>query len=91
MRRVPDNEHGVRLASIGPGDAFGEMALLDRGTRSADVRADAPSLCYVLSMKRLEEISLTQPRIQLQIVRNMAQEMSNRLRRVNQEFTNLMV
>ena len=90
LRRVPDNEHGVRLASIGPGVAFGEMALLDRGTRSADVRADAPSLCYVLSMKRLEEISLTHPRIQLQIVRNMAQEMSNRLRRANQEFTGLM-
>ncbi len=53
-------------------------------------RADAPSLCYVLSMKRLEEISLTHPRIQLQIVRNMAQEMSNRLRRANQEFTDLM-
>lgn len=91
LRRVPGDDHGVRLASIGPGVAFGEMALLDQGTRSADVRADAPSLCYVLSMKRLEEISLTHPGIQLQIVRNMAQQMSNRLRRVNQEFTNLMV
>ena len=89
LRRMPGGQT-VRLASIGPGVAFGEMALLDQGARSAEVRADAPSLCYVLSMKRLEEISQTRPRIQLQIVRNMAQEMSNRLRRTNQEFTNLM-
>jgi len=90
VRRLPGDDQGVRLASIGPGVAFGEMALLDQGARSADIRADAPSLCYALSMKRLDEISLTHPRIQLQIVRNMAREISNRLRRTNQEFTDLM-
>lgn len=90
VRRLPGSEHGLRLASIGPGVVFGEMALLDQGKRSADVRADAPSLCYVLSMKRLEEISQTHPQIQLTILRNMAREMSNRLRRTNQEFTDLM-
>ena len=90
VRRIAGGEQYVRLASIGPGVVFGEMALLDQGTRSADVRADEPSLCYVLSMKRLEEISQTHPNIQLQILRSMAQEMSNRLRRTNQEFTDLM-
>lgn len=90
IRRLPDGERSIRLSSIGPGVAFGEMALLDSGARSADVRADERSLCYVLSMERLEEISREFPRIQQQILRNMAREMSARLRRVNQDFVGLM-
>ncbi|MEQ1890470.1 MAG: glutaminase A [Alphaproteobacteria bacterium] len=90
VRRLSDGGRSVRLASIGPGVAFGEMALLDPGSRSADVRADTRSLCYMLSMQKLEEISKEYPQIQLKILRNMAQEMSVRLRRANQEFVGLL-
>ncbi len=40
---------GHRVATLGPGQFFGEMALLDDQPRSADVRATTPLKCLVLS------------------------------------------
>jgi CRP-like cAMP-binding protein len=40
---------GKTLASLGPGQFFGEMALLDDQPRTADVRAVGPVQCLVLS------------------------------------------
>jgi CRP-like cAMP-binding protein len=41
-------QRGRRLRRLGPGDFFGELALLDRGTRSATVRAEGPMTLYVI-------------------------------------------
>ena len=46
----------VRVASLGPGLSFGEMALLDGGRRSADVVADERVVCYGFSVDHLREI-----------------------------------
>jgi len=40
---------GQTLATLGPGQFFGEMALLDEQPRTADVRAVGPVRCLVLS------------------------------------------
>jgi CRP-like cAMP-binding protein len=37
---------GVKRRELGPGDHFGEMALIDGGTRSAQVVADTELTCY---------------------------------------------
>jgi CRP/FNR family cyclic AMP-dependent transcriptional regulator len=37
------------LATLGPGDHFGEMALIDGGTRSADIVADSELRCYCMT------------------------------------------
>jgi CRP-like cAMP-binding protein len=37
---------GVKRRELGPGDHFGEMALIDGGTRSAQVVADSELTCY---------------------------------------------
>jgi CRP-like cAMP-binding protein len=37
------------IASLGPGDYFGEMALIDKGTRSADITADTELRCYCMT------------------------------------------
>jgi glutaminase len=89
LRRLHDGSGSVRLATIGPGVAFGGMALLDQGRRSADIRANEPIVCYAFSMARLEEIGQRYPRIQLQLMRNLAQEMASRLRRANDEIAEL--
>jgi CRP/FNR family cyclic AMP-dependent transcriptional regulator len=43
---------GRKVATLGPGDYFGELALLDRGPRSATVVADTPMRLLVLEQRR---------------------------------------
>ena len=40
---------GVRLATLGPGDYFGEIALIDGGPRTATVTAASELFCYGLT------------------------------------------
>ena len=40
---------GVDLANLGPGDYFGEVALIDGGPRSATVTAATDLVCYGLT------------------------------------------
>ena len=43
------SHQGVRVATLGPGDHFGEIALIDGGTRSATVTAASDLVCYGLT------------------------------------------
>jgi CRP-like cAMP-binding protein len=40
---------GVHLATLGPGDCFGEIALIDGGLRCATVTAESDLVCYGLT------------------------------------------
>jgi glutaminase len=84
--RRDDGESIVRVASLGPGLSFGEMALLDGGRRSADVIADERVVCYGFSVEHLREIGREHPRIFTTILGNMMRDFSERLRRANDEI-----
>ncbi|HET9732976.1 MAG TPA: cyclic nucleotide-binding domain-containing protein [Acidimicrobiales bacterium] len=43
--------NGRKIATLGPGRYFGEMALLDRGPRSASVTAEEPCELIVLGQR----------------------------------------
>jgi CRP/FNR family cyclic AMP-dependent transcriptional regulator len=47
---------GRKVATLGPGNYFGEMALLDRGPRSATVITDEPSELIVLGQREFMAI-----------------------------------
>ena len=76
----------MRIATLGPGLTFGEMALLDGGRRSADVIADERVVCYGLSVDHLREIGDEHPNIFNAILANMMRDFSERLRRANDEI-----
>ncbi len=40
--------HGNAVGKLGPGDSFGEVALVDKSARSATVTATSPMIAYAL-------------------------------------------
>lgn len=76
-----------RLATFSPGMAFGEMAMLDRAPRSAEVRAETDVECDLLRLEDLEALGARQPRILLAVLRNLAHGLSRKLRKANREIS----
>ena len=75
----PDRD--VRVALFGPGDWFGEMAILGIQPRSASVRAVAPSLLLRVSAADLRRLLYEHDIAQYTVViMNVARELSRRLR-----------
>jgi CRP/FNR family cyclic AMP-dependent transcriptional regulator len=63
---------GKKIASYGPGDFFGEMALLDQGPRSATITADAPMKLYVLDARSFSTLIDKHPAVARKILRGLA-------------------
>ena len=74
------------LASLGAGDCFGEMALLDAVPRSAGAYASGP--CELLRLKRddLKSWLATDPSMAMQFFAELVHVQSGRLRRTSSEL-----
>ncbi len=81
--RIADQRHGRRLASFGPGVAVGEMAFLESSTRSADLVLEQPSTVAELRVDELDGLERDHPGLKATIYANLAQTLSDRLRRAN--------
>ena len=75
-----EDSFASRLATFGPGQFVGEMGLIDGRTRSATVRADAPVLALFLDSDAIEILVQRHPYAALHITRNIALELSSRVR-----------
>jgi len=53
--------HGQEVAKLGPGDAFGEMALIDKSARSATVKAEGEVHGYQLPVWSFRPIVESHP------------------------------
>lgn len=60
---------GRRVAQLGPGDFFGEVAVLGDGLRSATVTAETPLQTYVLSDDALERLLVAHPKVGVNMLR----------------------
>ena len=70
----------ITLRELGPGDCFGEMALIDFAPRSASVQALEPSRAVALPIARLHRL-YEQDLEQFALLQmNLARELSRRLR-----------
>jgi len=79
-----------RLATLGPGTTFGELALMDSGPRSADVHADTAVTCLAIPLDTLRRDPGLQS-LRLHLVEILAQDLADRLRRANAEIQVLAV
>ncbi len=69
-------KEGKILATLGKGQFFGEMSLIDEQPRSADVVAVAPTKCWALTSWAFVALVKTHPEIAL----SMLKELVKRLR-----------
>ncbi len=63
---------GRALATMGPGDVFGEMALLDGGVRTASVVAKTPLSMIRLSRKAFRDVVREEPSVALKLLETVA-------------------
>ena len=47
---------GTKIATMKPGDFFGEIALVDGGKRTATVTTSSPTRCFVLGPRQFQNV-----------------------------------
>ena len=77
-----DRTESRPLASIGPGDFFGEMAVLDDAPRSATATAETDTKAFYLSRDEMLQLLKRHPGLALTLIR----EFSARMRAVNKKY-----
>jgi CRP-like cAMP-binding protein len=66
------SRNGRRIGDLGPGDAFGELALLSNGTRIATVRATSDMQLLVFDRDALERAVLDSPTLAMRLLEQLA-------------------
>jgi CRP-like cAMP-binding protein len=86
VRITKSTDEGEKtLVTLGAGDFFGEMAVIDKGPRSASAVANEETVCIVLN----EELFEQQMQRNAKIVKKILKNMSARLRAMNEQLQNL--
>ena len=75
---------GKPLASVGNGQIFGEQAFLDGAPRGAHAVAGQASILLVIQRSAFHNLVHHEPHLGMVVMRNIAMELSTRLRRANQ-------
>jgi CRP-like cAMP-binding protein len=67
---------GAALATFGPGDHFGEVALLAGSTRTATVTADSDVSCWIMAAWSFRPMLKSQPTVALKLLDGLALQVS---------------
>jgi len=76
-------EGGKPIASIGNGQIFGELAFLDGAVRNALALASQASILLVVQRSAFNELVQREPHLGMVVMKNVAMDLSNKLRRAN--------
>jgi CRP-like cAMP-binding protein len=81
---VPGPPQMKSIVELGPGQSFGEMALVDRGVRSATIRCvEDGTQVHVIPRRELLALCDSHPRVGYALMRNIASDLSFKLRHRN--------
>jgi CRP/FNR family cyclic AMP-dependent transcriptional regulator len=67
---------GNRVATLGPGDHFGEVALLSGAERTATVTADADVVCWGMPAWNFRPLVREQPTVTVKLLERMARQLA---------------
>jgi len=87
-RELPDGR-SRRLATVSAGMTLGELAIADRDTRTADVWADTPVECFVLTADAFDELGRTDPALKCVLLENLLRIASRHARVTNEELVQI--
>jgi CRP/FNR family transcriptional regulator/CRP/FNR family cyclic AMP-dependent transcriptional regulator len=71
------------VVTLGTGQSFGEMGLVDKGLRSATVKAITPTRLLAIDCARFRNLCETNTDLGYQVMRNIAADLSFKLRNRN--------
>lgn len=80
LTRMSADSKPEMLATVHPGEFFGEMALLEEMPRTATATASENSKIYILYKVKLESMLYSSPRVGVVITTHLAKMLSSRLR-----------
>lgn len=86
VQDIGDENKDFTLAYINAGNSFGEMALLDKQRRSANVIAQTPVSCFTMRYEMLDKMEGIAAGIKVKILTNLGASLSSRLRNANKEL-----
>jgi CRP/FNR family transcriptional regulator, cyclic AMP receptor protein len=84
-----DSGRAIRMSSLGPGDFFGEMTLIEMQNRSATVVAESPTVLYELTAQKLYKCYKADVYGYVIVLQNINRELCRRLRRADNRFAEL--
>jgi CRP/FNR family transcriptional regulator, cyclic AMP receptor protein len=67
--------HGKQRATLGPGDYFGEIALIDEGARMATITAASDLVCYGLTLWEFRPLVQENGAIGWKLMQTLAREL----------------
>lgn len=82
---LPDSDSQKRLFAYAPGTVLGEMSFLDGDPRSASVWAVEKSEAMCLPIENFQRLSQKYPELTTKFMKNLALEISGRLRRTSNQ------
>ena len=74
-----------RLATLSPGMAFGETSMSEAGARTAFVRADRSSVCWVLKRASADSLDVSCPALKIRLLESLLHSCTRTLGRLSFE------
>jgi CRP-like cAMP-binding protein len=87
LYRKGSADAAIRMARLGPGECFGEMAIIDIQARSATVIVEQSAVLYSLTNRDLYTLYHEDMPGYVMVIQNLCRELSRRLRRADARIT----